>query len=125
MTKPTILVVDDDETICITLKYELEKNGFEVETVEDAEGGIRQMTAKDYDLVILDLNLGEMTGVDVLKSVNLKNKNTKILIHSGYGKRFCLHEQAMELGGHDSLQKPCTPEALLTKISSLIEMVRV
>jgi two-component system, OmpR family, alkaline phosphatase synthesis response regulator PhoP len=120
MSRWSILIVDDDEAICFSLKYALEKNGFEVVTIDNGLDGIRQIMEKDFDLVILDLNLGGMTGVDVLKSVNLENRNTKILIHSSYDKSFSLHKDAMRLGGHDSLPKPCSPKELLEKINSLL-----
>ena len=102
----SILIIDDDETICFLMKCDLEGSGYEVEIAYTAEEGIRRLGDKEFNLIILDLNLGALTGIDVLKSVNLKNMKTKILIASGYDPSSTLHNQAKELGVHDFLPNP-------------------
>lgn len=122
MAVPSILIIDDEVTICFLLKSELEERGFATETVFTAEDGVQKIMEKDYDLVILDLNLGTLTGIDVLKSVNLKNKKTKILITSGYNSSSPLYIQAKEFGTHGFISKPSNLKDFLEQINSLLDV---
>jgi DNA-binding response OmpR family regulator len=122
MTLPSILIIDDDETICFLFKCNLEESGFAVETIFSPEEGIQKLEANDYDLLILDLNLGALTGADVLQSVNFKNKKTKILVASGYHSSSTIHTQVRQLGVTEFISKPSSKEDLLFKIKSMLNI---
>ncbi len=78
-----VLIVDDDEIFCEELACCLRREDFSVDTAYDGLEGRSLIYFKDYDILLLDLKLPELSGLDILKIVKLKRKNMKVVVISG------------------------------------------
>lgn len=101
----SILVVDDDPLIRKTLSSYLTKEGFEVILAEDGEEGIQKYEQSIPDLVILDIRLPDMDGLEVLYKIKEKNKNASIIIMTAFDDMKTTVE-AIKLGAFEYLVKP-------------------
>ena len=77
-----LLIVEDEKQICDTIAKSLYDAGYEVDTCYDGEEALECILAEDYDLIVLDLNLPGMDGMDILRELRQKNEETKVLILS-------------------------------------------
>ena len=75
-----ILVVEDEISIATLLKYNLEQAGFEVEAVHDGQEGLEKALAIQPDLILLDLMLPKLDGMEVCKSLRMQKMNTPIIM---------------------------------------------
>src|SRR5512139_274589 len=85
MANIKILIVDDDKTICRTLKYQLEKGGYEVMTANSGDECLYQLKQNDFSLVLLDNKLPGMSGIDVLKQIKQSYSDLPVIIVTAYG----------------------------------------
>ena len=81
-----VLVVDDEKLIVKGIRFSLEQDGMEVDCAYDGEEALECILAEDYDLIVLDLNLPGMDGMDILRELRQKNEETKVLILSARGQ---------------------------------------
>lgn len=101
----SILVVDDDPLIRKTLSSHLSKEGFEVILAEDGEEGLRKFEEGPVELVILDIRLPDMDGLEVLSKIREKSENADIIIMTAYDDMKTTVE-AIKLGAFEYLVKP-------------------
>uniref|UniRef100_UPI0040559C7D response regulator n=1 Tax=Candidatus Electronema sp. TaxID=2698783 RepID=UPI0040559C7D len=83
-TKKKILIVDDEEVILFLYREELEEEGFAVETALNGEQALRQFEAAPPDLVILDINMPGMNGIEVLRQMKERNAGLPVILSSAY-----------------------------------------
>jgi DNA-binding NtrC family response regulator len=100
-----ILVVDDDDTILKLIQRFLGDQGYQVDTTLSGKRAVEKERESRYDLVILDLVLPDMNGLEVLKTLKKEDSSVSVLIMTGHGK-IETAVQAMKLGADDYLQKP-------------------
>lgn len=103
--KSTILVVDDEKEICDLFKNVLTREDYQVFT---AANGVEAISlGKQYrpDLILLDLNMPEMGGIEALQNLKRVKKDMKVIVLTGYGTLKTAKE-AMRLGAYDYLTKP-------------------
>ena len=81
----SILVIDDEEQMLDALKLNLEQSGYQVSTAKTGAEGLALFNGKDYDLVLSDLQLPDMEGLDVLRKIKEKQATIEVIIISGYG----------------------------------------
>lgn len=112
---PSILVIDDDEVLLSLLRAVLQDAGYAVLATADGPLGIELFVRRRPDLVILDLALPSMHGLDVLRALTASRPGARILVLSGYGAAETVHE-ARRLGAQEFLQKPVLNEELLAAI---------
>ncbi len=79
-----ILVVEDEESLRMLYEQELREEGYEVLTVESGEEAIKVLEGDNIDLVILDIRLTGMNGLEALEEMLLKNRNLKVIINTAY-----------------------------------------
>ena len=82
----TILVVDDDENVRLLLEAELTLEGYEVISTEDGLKALRKIKEETPDLVILDLKMPDINGLEVLRTIRKENKELPIIICTAYEK---------------------------------------
>jgi len=114
-----ILVVEDEIDLCNAIAEGLEIDGYAVDTCNDGETAYELILVEKYDLVILDLNLPTMDGIDILKEVRKQDKEVKILILSARGS-VSDKVLGLDLGANDYLAKPFDFEELEARIRSLL-----
>ncbi|MGL4798755.1 MAG: response regulator transcription factor [Cellulosilyticaceae bacterium] len=114
-----ILIVEDEVDLCDSMAEGLQIDGYAVDTCYDGEEGYELMMTEAYDLVILDLNLPGIDGMEILANVRKQNKELKILILSA---RSNVSDKVLGLntGANDYLAKPFDFEELEARIRSLL-----
>src|SRR5262245_41453853 len=104
-----ILVVDDDRDICEYMETFLQKDGYEVKTIQDPPRAIDEIREGDYHLVILDLMMPKMDGLEVLKRIRQVDDDIAVVIFTGYPSLESAVD-TMKFEVIDYLQKPFNPE---------------
>lgn len=122
----TLLVVDDEESICFSMREYFSQHGFKVDTaseMEEAEGLIK---ATDYKVIIQDLRLGltrHPDGIEIIKLVHKRNPETRIVVLTSYGSKE-VEEEARRAGADAFLRKPKPLSQVAQVVQGLIESPR-
>ncbi len=119
-----ILVIDDEEDILEILRYNLEKEGYEVKTAVDGQAGILAAKWFEPHLIILDIMMPGMDGIEVCQKLraNPVFKNTLIAFLTARSESFT-HITALDSGGDDFINKPIKPNVLKSRIKALLRRV--
>ncbi len=121
MANEKILVVEDDEDILELIRYNLTKEGYEVDTAMSGDTGLEKARSNKWDLVILDLMLPKIDGLEICKL--LKNdpqtRNLNILILTAKGEEADV-VTGLEMGADDYMTKPFSPRVLLARIKAVL-----
>jgi len=104
-----ILVVDDDRAICEYMETFLAKDGFEVRTLSDPSRADEEVRAGGYHLVVLDLMMPKVDGVEILKRIRKVDDDIAVVIFTGYPS-LDTAMQSMKLDAIDYLRKPFNPD---------------
>lgn len=123
MTKPgkhRILVVDDEMTVCKSIRQVLIREDCEVDMAQSGEEALRKEDEKPYDVMIVDLMMPGLSGLDLLKMLKARNPKARIIMVTGY-PTMKNTLQAMQLGAMDFLPKPFLPTTLRNLVAAAIE----
>lgn len=114
-----ILIVEDEIDLCDTIAEGLQIAGYAVDTCYHGDAAYELISTETYDLVVLDLNLPGMDGIDILTEVRKTNKDIKILILSA---RSSVSDKVLglDIGANDYLAKPFAFEELEARIRNLL-----
>ena len=129
--KPIILVVDDEKVVLEVFRKILEKKEYLVLTVNNGKAALEQVEEKRPNLVLLDLKMVGMNGIEVLRQIKRIDRNIEVIIITGYGAMKTARI-AMRLGAYDYITKPIDinyikaliKSALLPASDSLLQRVR-
>ncbi len=116
--KKSILIIDDEKNIRFTLKKSLEDE-YNVITAVNGEDGIEKFQKNDFDLVLLDMKLPGMDGIEALKEIKDEDKTANVIIITGFGSVESAVE-TMKLGAIDYLNKPFTPKEIKDNVKEVI-----
>ncbi|HTQ58382.1 MAG TPA: sigma-54 dependent transcriptional regulator [Bryobacteraceae bacterium] len=122
--KGRILVVDDELDIREGLDTLLSLEGYSVEMAANGVEGLRKLGTRAYDLVLLDLMMPDRSGMDVLREVRERDRETPIFMITAYGSVEAAVE-ALKLGANDYFSKPWDNEKLLIEIDRMISKRRL
>ncbi|MCU7558344.1 response regulator transcription factor [Macrococcus capreoli] len=114
-----VLVVDDEQSIVTLLQYNLQQSGFEVVTAYDGEEGLEKIFSEKPDIVLLDLMLPKMDGVEVCKSVRNEKNQVPILMLTAKDDEFD-KVLGLELGADDYMTKPFSPREVIARIKAIL-----
>lgn len=117
----SILVVDDELGMRELLEIMLTKEGYAVNTAADGRQALSLVCENTYDLVLLDIRLGDISGIDVLKETKKQNPSTVVVMISAYATAETAVE-AMNEGAYDYLPKPFDNEELKQTIKKALEL---
>jgi DNA-binding NtrC family response regulator len=120
----TILVVDDDKSIRDSLKMVLEFESYEVLFAENGPDALRQMAATPIDLILLDVKMAGMDGLEVLQRVREKRAELPVIMISGHGTIETAVE-ATKLGAFDFLPKPLDRDKLLVTVRNALHQAKI
>lgn len=114
-----ILIVDDEKPIVTLLKYNLEKSGFITDEAYNGAEAVQKAETNDYDLIVLDLMLPEMDGIEVCKYLRNNKIETPILMLTAKDEEFD-KVLGLELGADDYLTKPFSPKEVIARIKAIL-----
>ncbi len=120
---PKILVIDDEKRIRHGCQKTLELEGFEVATAESGNLGIEILEKEHFDIILLDLMMPGLSGMEVLAHVKILHPETIIIVITGYATVEHAIE-AMKKGAFDFIAKPFSPEELRNVVSKAIQFIR-
>jgi len=116
-----ILIVDDEPDILEFLQYNLHKEGYKVFTASDGEEGIKLAEQEKPHLIILDIMMPKMDGVEVCRQLRIKPEFDKTVIAFLTAREEDYSQiAALEVGGDDYITKPIRPRVLLSRIKALL-----
>ena len=116
----SILIIDDEKEICESIKMILEYEGYSVTYSTSATEGISKLSSNNYSGLLLDIQMPEMSGFEVLKKVKVKNPSLSVIIISAHGSV----ENAIiatKLGAFDFIEKPIDRDKLLLSTRNAVE----
>ena len=117
--KTKILLVDDEEEFVSTLAERLELTGYAAKIAKDGESGISLITHDSFDIVVLDLMMPGLNGLDTLKQIKAINKHLPVILLTGHGSTK-EGTEGMRIGAFDFLMKPLDIKELIKKIQLAI-----
>ncbi|MBL7792971.1 MAG: response regulator transcription factor [Saprospiraceae bacterium] len=121
MDSAKILVVDDEPDILEILRYNLQKEGYEVFSASDGEEGLKVAEREHPDLIILDIMMPKMDGVELCRQLRSRPAFSKTLIAFLTAREEDYSQiAALEVGGDDYITKPIRPRVLLSRIKALL-----
>ncbi|TMW71695.1 response regulator transcription factor [Alteribacter natronophilus] len=118
-----ILVVDDEESIITLLEFNLEQAGFDVTTATNGRAALEEAAEQHFDLIVLDLMLPEMDGLEVCKQLRQRKVMTPILMLTAKDDEFD-KVLGLELGADDYLTKPFSPREVVARIRAILRRTR-
>ena len=113
--KPKILLVDDEDRFRTTMRKMLTGHGLDVTDLNSGQAALTALAAQPYDVVVLDLRMPGLDGVQTLKAMKDLHPDLEVIILTGHASMDDAME-IMQLGGTEYLLKPCSVEELLDKI---------
>lgn len=115
----TMLVVDDEEVVCQACRRIFSRQGFEVEAKTDARQGLACATEKDFGIILLDIKMPNMDGIQFLEQLRPKKPDVPVLIVTGYPS-IPNAAAAMRLGACDYVTKPFTSEEVTWAVQRVL-----
>lgn len=118
-----ILVVDDEEVARVTLADILRLEGHEIQTASSGEAAVEALARNTFDVMVLDLKMGGMNGMDVLNQVIKDHPDLSVIILTAYGTMDSAI-QAIRYQVHDYIIKPTAPSQVIKSINIALEKKR-
>ena len=113
-----ILLVDDDLELCSMQGQYLSNEGFAVQMYHDGESGLEEALSGDYDLILLDVMMPKLNGIEVLRRLRI-HSNVPVLMLTAKGDDID-RIIGLELGADDYVSKPCTPRDLVARVRATL-----
>jgi two-component system response regulator PilR (NtrC family) len=118
---PHLLVVDDELSMREVLEYMLTKEGYQVTCAENGRNAIALLEKERFDLLLCDIKLGDISGLDVLRASKKTNQDTVVILISAYASTETAVE-AMNEGAYDYVPKPFDKDELLQTIAKALDL---
>lgn len=116
---PKILVVDDEQNMRTGLKDNLEFEGYDVETANDGEQGLKKIFEGSYNLIILDVMMPKKSGFDVCKEIRKAGMTTPVILLTAKGEEID-KVVGLEIGADDYVTKPFSLRELLARVKAIL-----
>lgn len=115
-----ILVIDDESIIRISCTKTLPADTYEVKSASSGSEGLALLDKESFDLVLLDIKMPEMDGIEVLKKIKETWQETKVIMITGYST-VGTAVKTLKLGAFNYIEKPFTPDTLLKSLKEAFE----
>jgi len=122
--KPKILIIDDDTSLRRVLEYNLQQAGYDVSAASSGEEGLHLFTEVSPALVITDMKMPGMDGMQVLKSIKERSAETLVIIITAFGT-VDIAVEAMKGGAYDYITKPFNRDALRLTVDKALQFTRL
>lgn len=117
---PRVLTVDDEAVVCESIRRVLSEEGYSVATATSARQGLDLLRSENFDLLLLDIRMPEMDGIEFLRETRAVSPDTEVIIITGHATIQTAVE-AIKLGATDYLQKPVSPDKLIVSAARALE----
>jgi len=117
---PQILLMEDEPSVAKGLQMVLTEEGYSVDLVMTGQSALDRFTQKGFDLLVADLRLPDIDGMEVIKRVKAQLPQTGVVVITGYSSVSSALE-AMKLGAHDYLPKPFTDDEFKTAVEGALK----
>lgn len=121
--KASILIVDDEEVVRHSHLRSLAETGCYTETAEDGSNAIRVLEQRPFDVVLLDLRMPGLDGMDVLKTIKQRWPECEVVVITGY-PTIETAKEAVRLGAHNYIAKPVGPDDVIKATSEAMTQKR-
>lgn len=123
MAKARVLVIDDDQIVLDSISQILTDENYDVDVTLRGGEGLERAIREHYDLVLTDIRMPDMGGIQVLRDIRQKRPALPVVMITGYATAPSA-EMAMKLGAADFIEKPFEPEELLETVASALQTAR-
>ena len=123
-TMTRVLLVDDDIELGEMLTEYLEREGFGATAVSDGETGVAEALSGEYGIVVLDVMMPRMNGIEALRRIRARDSRIPVLMLTARGDDVD-RIIGLELGADDYVPKPCTPRELVARIRAILRRARL
>lgn len=113
-----ILIIEDESSIAKLLSYNIEQEGYQTETVMDGEEGFQKALENQYDLILLDLMLPSMDGIEVCRQLRREKVDTPIIMLTAKDSEID-KIIGLEIGADDYMTKPFSPREVLARMKAI------
>ena len=120
MKKKSVLVVDDEESIRVSLKRIIEKANYQVETAENGSAALKKLAIHKYNIVLTDIMMDDISGITLLQNIKENYSNVLVLLMTGYAS-IDSAIVALRSGASDYIIKPCSKQKILSSIANAIK----
>jgi len=118
--RPHVLLMEDEMNVAKGLEMVMREEGYEVDLADTGQGALDKFRASEFDLLVADLRLPDMDGMDVVQHVREKRPKTNVVIITGYPS-VSSAVQAVRMGVSDYLRKPFTEDEFKTAVKSALK----
>jgi DNA-binding NtrC family response regulator len=119
-----ILIIDDEQNILVTLSRALKLEGYQTEVAGGGRIGLEKLQANPVDLVLLDVMMPDLDGLDVLQEIRKSHGSLPVVMMSGHAT-VEIAVKAVRLGAVDFLEKPLSSEKVLVTVANALELRRL
>ncbi len=120
MQHRSILVVDDEKNVRFTVSHALQNEGYDVDAASSGVQGLQKTALKEYDLLLVDLRMPGMTGLEMLREIRRQSRELPAVIITAYGNPQQLVEAA-QLGAIDFVRKPFSIQSIRSIVRGVID----
>jgi len=121
MSKGKILVIDDEDIVRLSCSRSLVPEGYELKMAKNGNEGLKMLEEEAFDLVLADLKMPHMDGIEVLGAIKEKWPKTDVVIITGY-QTVETAVKAIKLGAFDYIEKPFTPDSLIAAVANVFRI---
>ena len=118
--KIKLLIVDDEDALRMILHDELQQHGFDTETAEDGVMALEKLKNQFFNVVVLDIRMPNMNGMEVLKTIREQNLADKVIMLTAVDE-LKVAQESLKLGANDFMTKPYDIKNLLTCIDRVLK----
>jgi two-component system response regulator AtoC len=122
MKTKQILIVDDDDHIRFLLSTFLNERGYETEDADNGESALRWLNDHEPDLVLLDIRMPGLSGIEVLERAHQRYPNLPVIVISGYADE-AMARDALRMGAYDFFLKPFDLSTLEMRLSTKLDLL--
>ena len=120
MDNMKVLLVDDEKELVATLEERLELRNIHAEFTLCGNKAVKLIEQKDYDVVVLDIHMPGMSGIDIMKTIKSIKPEVQVILLTGRGSEKD-RQKGMELGAFDYVVKPVNIDILIEKMKKAVE----
>lgn len=124
MGQGRILVIDDEDIVRTSCSRALVPEGYEVKAAKNGLEGLKMISDEKFNLVLTDLKMPDMDGIEVLKRIKEEWPEIEVIIITGY-QTVDTAVKSIKLGAFDYIEKPFTPDALVAAVAKALNRKRI